>query len=377
METSNQKQIKIPCVYMRGGTSKGVLFHERDLPQDQSQWPEIFRKVMGSPDVKQIDGMGGTVSSTSKVAVIRKSQRPGVDVDYTFCQVDPATPTTDMSVNCGNLSSAVGPFAIDEGLVEAREPVTAVRVYNTNTQKVIEEHVRVEDGQSCVYGTAEIAGVPGTGSRIDMYFEEPAGTRTGMLFPTGKRREDLDVPGHGPVEVTIIDCSQPVVFVRAEALGLRGIELTELNQNTVLMDLLERIRAAVAVKLGFVERWEDARAQSSTAPDIVFISRPQSYVDLNGGTVNGDCMDLCVRALSMGAVHKAFPVTDSIAAGAAAKLAGTIVYDLTRSSPSGGVRLGHSSGIMEVEVDLDGAHVRRVGLVRTARRIMDGNVYIR
>ena len=377
METSMQKQIKIPCVYMRGGTSKGVLFHQRDLPEDQVQWPEIFRKVMGSPDVKQIDGMGGTVSSTSKVAVIQKSQRPGVDVDYTFCQVDVATPTTDMSVNCGNLSSAVGPFAIDEGLVEAQEPITKVRVYNTNTKKVIEEHVRVEGGMSCVYGTAEIAGVPGTGSPIDMYFEDPAGAITGRLFPTGKKREDLEVPGHGPVEVTILDCSQPVVFVRAEALGLRGTELIELNQNTVLMDLLERIRATVAVKLGFVERWEDARAKSSTAPDIVFISRPQSYVDLNGGTVDGESMDLCVRALSMGAVHKAFPVTDSIATGAAAKLEGTIVYDLAREGRSNVVRLGHSSGIMEVNADLDGDCVRRVGLVRTARRIMDGFVYIR
>lgn len=372
-----KKQVKIPCVYMRGGTSKGVLFHERDLPEDRSQWPEIFRKVMGSPDVKQIDGMGGTVSSTSKIAVIQKSRRPGVDVDYTFCQVDVSTPATDLTVNCGNLSSAVGPFAIDEGLVEPMEPITVVRVYNTNTRKRIEERVRVADGKACVYGSAEIAGVPGTGSPIDMFFEDPAGARTGKLFPTGKKREVLLIPGYGSVEITVIDCSHPVVFVCAEALGLRGSELIELNQNAPIMNLLEQIRGAAAEKLGFVSCGEDAKEQSPAAPDIVFVSQSQDYINLNGKSIHSEEMDLCVRAVCMGAVHKAFPVTDAIAAGTAARLEGTVVHDLAQNVQGNTVRLGHTSGILEVSVELDGETVQRAGLVRTARRIMDGFVYIR
>ena len=196
----NQKQRKFPCVYMRGGTSKAVFFHKEDLPADESEWKDIFLKVMGTPDVKQIDGMGGTVSSTSKVAVISKSDRPGIDVDYHFFQVDIVIPRVDDSANCGNISSAVGPYAIDEGLVEPVEGITKVRVYNVNTNKVIEEHVRVQDGMACVNGDASIQGVPGTGSRIDMYFEDPAGAKTGKLFPTGLKKETIDVPGYGKAE---------------------------------------------------------------------------------------------------------------------------------------------------------------------------------
>ena len=162
---------KIPCVYMRGGTSKAVIFHKKDLPEDRAEWKDIFLKVMGTPDPKQIDGMGGTVSSTSKIAVISPSQRPGADVDYYFVQVDVTRPSIADNLNCGNISSAVGPFAIDEGLVEAKEPITVVRIYNENTKRYIESHVRVQDGKACVYGDAAIKGVPGTGSRIDLFFE--------------------------------------------------------------------------------------------------------------------------------------------------------------------------------------------------------------
>ena len=183
---------KYPCVYMRGGTSKAVFFHEKDLPEDRSKWDEIFLKVMGTPDVKQIDGMGGTVSSTSKIAVISPSDREDVDVNYTFRQVDIVIPRVDGSANCGNISSAVGPFAIDEGLVPAVEPITVVRILNTNTNKIIEEHVRVKDGKAMVHGDEVIKGVPGTGSRIDMYFEDPAGSKTGKLFPTGQMKESFD-----------------------------------------------------------------------------------------------------------------------------------------------------------------------------------------
>ena len=236
---------RYPCVYMRGGTSKAVIFHKRDLPEDQSRWKEIFLRVMGTPDVKQIDGMGGTVSSTSKIAVISPSSREGIDVDYYFAQVDIREPNVSDNLNCGNISSAVGPFAIDEGLVAAVEPVTVVRIYNVNTDKVIEARVQVENGRAAVYGEAAIKGVPGTGSPIELYFERPGGASTGKTFPTGRRMDTLQIPGWGLIEATLVDISNPAVLVRARDLGMTGAELTEINGNGELMELLERIRCVV------------------------------------------------------------------------------------------------------------------------------------
>ena len=369
---------KYPCVYMRGGTSKAVFFHEKDLPEDQSLWDDIFMKVMGTPDVKQIDGMGGTVSSTSKVAIISKSDRPDVDVNYTFRQVDIIIPRVDGSANCGNISSAVGPFAIDEGLVPAVEPITVVRILNTNTNKIIEEHVRVKDGHADVYGDEVINGVPGTGSRIDMYFEDPAGSKTGKLFPTGQKKEIFDVPGYGPAEVTVLDCSNPMVFIKASDLGIKGTELVELNQNADVMEHIERIRGLAAVKCGFVEKWEDARTKSTSAPKVSIVSAPQDYTDMDKNQVKAEDMDLCVRAISVGALHKAYPMTVAVGTGAAARIPGTIVYETLKAPLEGDIiRLGHSSGITDVDIKMDGEKVLKGGVTRTARRIMDGFVYIR
>ena len=369
---------KYPCVYMRGGTSKAVFFHEKDLPKDQSKWDEIFLKVMGSPDVKQIDGMGGTVSSTSKIAIISPSDRDDVDVNYTFRQVDIVIPRVDGSANCGNISSAVGPFAIDEGLVPAVEPITVVRILNTNTNKIIEEHVRLKDGKAMVHGDEVIKGVPGTGSRIDMYFEDPAGSKTGKLFPTGKKKEIFDVPGYGPAEVTVLDCSNPMVFIKASDLGIKGTELVELNQDKDVMEHIERIRGMAAVKCGFVDNWEAARTESTSAPKVSIISAPQDYVDMDGNTVKSQDMDICVRAISVGSLHKAYPMTVAVGTGAAARIPGTIVYETAVNDKNKDIiRLGHSSGITEVDIKMDGEKVLKGGVTRTARRIMDGYVYIR
>ena len=369
---------KYPCVYMRGGTSKAVFFHEKDLPEDKSLWDDIFLKVMGTPDVKQIDGMGGTVSSTSKIAIIAPSNKPGVDVEYTFRQVDIVIPRVDGSANCGNISSAVGPFAIDEGLVPAVEPITVVRVLNTNTNKIIEEHVRVEDGHAMVHGNEVIQGVPGTGSRIDMYFEDPAGSKTGKLFPTGQKKEVFDVPEYGPAEVTVLDCSNPMVFIKASDLGIKGSELTELNQNKDVMEHIERIRGMAAVKCGFVENWEDARTKSTSAPKVSIVSAPQDYINMDGNEVKADTMDLCCRAISVGALHKAYPMTVAVGTGAAARISGTIVNEIVKPAPDQDIiRLGHASGVTEVDVKMDGEKVIKGGVTRTARRIMDGWVYVR
>ena len=369
---------KYPCVYMRGGTSKAVFFHEKDLPEDKSLWDDIFLKVMGTPDVKQIDGMGGTVSSTSKIAIIAPSNKPGVDVEYTFRQVDIVIPRVDGSANCGNISSAVGPFAIDEGLVPAVEPITVVRVLNTNTNKIIEEHVRVEDGHAMVHGNEVIQGVPGTGSRIDMYFEDPAGSKTGKLFPTGQKKEVFDVPGYGPAEVTVLDCSNPMVFIKASDLGIKGSELTELNQNKDVMEHIERIRGIAAVKCGFVEKWEDARTKSTSAPKVSIVSAPQDYINMDGNEVKADTMDLCCRAISVGALHKAYPMTVAVGTGAAARIPGTIVNEIVKPAPDQDIiRLGHASGVTEVDVKMGGEKVIKGGVTRTARRIMNGWVYVR
>ena len=377
MSALDQKQRKFPCVFMRGGTSKAVFFHQEDLPENEEEWPEIFMKVMGTPDVKQIDGMGGTVSSTSKIAVIKKSDRPGVDVDYTFRQVDIKIPRVDGSANCGNISSAVGPYAIDEGLVEAVEPITVVRVYNTNTDKVIEEHVRVKDGHACMYGDEEVQGVPGTGSRIDMYFEDPSGSRSGKLFPTGEKQEVFDVPGYGPATVTVIDCSNPVVFIKASDLGIKGTELTELNNNKDIMEHIERIRGMAAVKFGFVEDYMEARTKATSAPKVSIVSPAQDYVNMDGTNVSGEKMDICVRAVSVGQLHKAYPMTVAVATGAAARIKGTIVNEIVKEISGDIIRLGHSSGVTEVDMKMDGEKVLKGGVTRTARRIMDGYVYIR
>lgn len=369
---------RYPCVYMRGGTSKAVIFHKKDLPADRAEWKDIFLKVMGTPDVKQIDGMGGTVSSTSKIAVISPSERPDVDVDYYFVQVDIKQPNVSDNLNCGNISSAVGPFAIDEGLVPAVEPITVVRIFNENTQRIIESHVRVEDGKACVYGDEVIKGVPGSGSRIDLFFEHPGGAATGKTFPTGQRKEWMDVPDFGPIEVTIADISNAAVYVRAADVGMKGTELTEVNTDQRLMEHLERIRCIAAQRMGFVEHWEDARTACTASPKIGILSKPQDYVDMDGNNVKAQDMDICCRMISVGTMHKAYPMTYAVGTGAAAMISGTIASEIAGDlTGRASVRLGHASGPMEVLVDMDGDEVRKAGVVRTARRIMDGYIYIR
>jgi 2-methylaconitate cis-trans-isomerase PrpF len=322
--------------------------------------------------------MGGTVSSTSKVAVISKSEKEGVDVDYDFHQVDIIIPRVDDSANCGNISSAVGPFAVDEGLVEPVEPITVVRVLNTNTNKIIEEHVRVKDGKSLVYGDEKIPGVPGTGSRIDMYFEEPGGSVTGKIFPTGNKIDKIKISEEKEIDVTIIDCANPFVFIKAEDLNIKGTELLELNNDKDKMALIEKIRGITAVKLGFVDSWEKAETLSTSIPKVSIISKSQDYTDIDNKKVKKEDMDICVRAISVGSMHKAYPITCYVATGAAAKITGTIVNQIANIEPDRSlVKIGHSSGIGTADVIMNNEKVEKIGVTRTARRIMDGNVYIK
>lgn len=369
--------MKLKCVYMRGGTSKAVFFHKKDLPEDQRIWPELFMKVMGTPDPKQIDGMGGAAQITSKVAVVAPSERPDCDVDYTFFQVGVDAPVVADNLNCGNISCAVGPFSVDEGLVEIHEPMTVVRVYNTNTGKVIEEHVQVRNGKACTKGETSIMGVPGTGSGIDVFFENPGGAATGKLFPTGKVRDILSPKGYPEIEATLIDCSNPVMILRAKDLGLDGGETECFRSDKELLARIEAIRSEAAVRYGFVKNAEDATEKSLAAPKVAIISKAHDFFCDDGKVVKESDMDICSRVISVGAFHKTHPITSGIALAAAAATPGTIAREIVGDSWNQKLlRVGHPYGILPIKIVMDGNRVIKAGTVRTARRIMDGTVYI-
>lgn len=369
---------KFPCVYMRGGTSKAVIFKKEDLPEDDGCWDDIFLKVMGSPDVKQIDGMGGTASSTSKLAVVSKSDVENIDVDYTFFQIGITQANVDRRVNCGNISTAIGPFAVDEGMVEAVEPVTKVRILNTNTGQVIEELVEVEDGHAKVHGEESIFGVPGTGSKIQMTLFGVGGATTGKLFPTGNLKDIFDVPGLGNIEATVIDASTATVLVKAKDLGMKGTELFELNSDKTFLKRMEWIRGKAAVLCGFADCIEEAAKKSAAIPDIAMVAGPQGFLTLDQKNIQASDMDLCARTISMGMLHKAYPVTGGIALAAAAFTKGTVASECVRlSDDSKEIKIGHPSGIFVVGMNMDGSQIESVRVTRTARRIMDGFVYVR
>lgn len=375
--------MKIPCVYMRGGTSKGVIFCEKDLPRDKRQWDNIFLKVMGSPDPKQIDGLGGTVSSNNKIVIVSPSHRNDVDVEYLVAQVVVGEPVVDYSANCGNMTSAVGPYAISQGLVQARDPITKVRMLNLNTNKIIEEYVPTKNGIVEEDGDCAIAGVDGTGAELKVNFLDPAGAKTNTLFPTGKATDKIMVEGLGVISVSIIDISNVFVFVNNYDVGINGDELpAELNSNKKLLDIFERIRGTAAQEIGLVDRWQDAATKTAGSPKLIVLSPPMNYIDIAGRAVKKDDMDICVRVVSVGAAHKACPLTGATAIGGAAFIKDSIMQQyLDGRKLTDTVKIGHPSGVMKVYVDYEitDGQIRFNGIAcqRTARKIMDGYVYIK
>ena len=282
-------QRRVRAVFVRGGTSRALVFHRRDLPRPSGGLgSRSFSRALGSPDPygRQLDGLGGGISSLSKVAVVGPSSRPDADVDYTFGQVEVTRAAVDYRGNCGNISSAIGPFAIDEALLPAREPATVVRIHNTNTQKVIHAHVPVESGQAAVRGDFALDGVPGTGARIALDFLDPGGAVTGRLLPTGRAQDLLEVPELGPVSASLVDATNPMVFVRAKDLGLDGTERPEdLDGRPGLPARLEAIRAAAAVRMGLARTPEEASRTSTAVPKIAIVAPPAAYRTLAGATV--------------------------------------------------------------------------------------------
>lgn len=376
-------QRRIACVVMRGGTSRALFFRREELPQDIPSQDKILLAALGDPDPsgRLVNGLGGPISSTNKVAIV--SPRPGEPnaVDYTFAQGSHKSSSIDRESNCGNISSAVGPYAIDYGLVEVREPETIVRIYNTNTKKYIIAHVQVENGQAKVEGDYAIASVPGTGARVALDFESPGGARTGKLLPTGKPREILETESE-EITVSIVDAANPLVFVRAGDLGLTGIETPKQIESVPgLLTRLEQIRAAATVKMGLARDTKEATEKFRSAPKIAFVSAPADY-RVDGLAILANEVDVVVRMLSMGAPHGAIPITGAVGTAGAARIEGTVVNEMipTARRQSSAVRLGHAGGTIEVEAitRFDGPEVKYVrGTVyRTARRIMDGYIYV-
>lgn len=374
--------VSIPVVVYRGGTSKALIFRPENLPDDPGERDRTILAAYGSPDPRQIDGMGGADSLTSKMAIIGKSQRPGADVDYTFGQVSLFNATIDYSGNCGNISSAVGPYAIDEGLIPAVEPVTKVRIFNTNTQKVIVSEVPIESGKPKVDGEFAIDGVPGTGARIVLNFLDSAGSVTGKLLPTGNAKDVVET-SRGKFTVSFVDSANPVVFVGAGELGIKGTELPEeVNANPDLMETLEELRGIFAVQIGRVDDWKIAKAISPAIPKVCFVSKAQTYTASGGRVIQEDEIDIVGRMMSMQKPHKAYAVTGAVCTGTAAKVPGSIVYDLLseEAKEKNQIRIGHPSGKVEVEVDVEqdkGTTIlHKAALARTARRLMEGRVYV-
>lgn len=374
---------KFKTVFMRGGTSKGCMFLESDLPA-REEWDDIFVQVMGSPDPKQIDGMGGCVSSNNKIVVVRKSTLPGVDVEYLVGQSIVGKAQIDYKSNCGNMTAAAAPYAVEMGLVEnLTEPVTTVHMFNLNTNKYIDVTVPVKNGQFDNEGDCAIAGVDGTAGELKVNFLDPAGAKTGKLFPTGKAKEMLTLPD-GEIEATILDVSNPIVLVRAEDLGLTGTELpAQVDAERAVSARLEAIRGAACVKMGFAGNLADATENSPAVPKVGFVSASQDYTDISGKQVSGENMDICARVISVFKCHKACPLTAASAISVAAAVPGTVVHELARQTEPGRVRIGHPSGVMTMfpyldngAKPLDEIRVSGVAVQRTARRIMDGTVYI-
>jgi 2-methylaconitate cis-trans-isomerase PrpF len=359
----------LPVVLMRGGTSKGVFVVEDVLPPAGPERDELLLHLMGSPDPMQLDGLGGTHSSTSKVMIVRPSERDDCDVDYLFAQVGVEDARVDYGGNCGNLTTAVGGYAIDEGLVDATEPVTVVRLFNLNTNVRVLAHVPVADGRARTDGDCVVAGVPGTGARVETEYLDPAGAVLGALFPTGQPCDVVTPDGGEPVEVSILDVAGPVAFVRASDLGLPAtLDPAAANRDRALLDRLEAVRAACAVLVGVVSDPSEARAVSPAVPRLAIVSPPE-----------GEDADVLARVVSMQRVHHACPMTVLLCTSAAALVPGTIPHAVATPIAGGRVRVAHPKGVADATVRFrDGSPcaLRSVSVTRTARRLLAGDAFL-
>jgi hypothetical protein len=371
------EQVRVWTVLMRGGSSKAVFLREGDIPADRDARTRFLLALLGSPDKRQIDGLGGSDLLTSKCAIMGPPSRPDADIDYTFAQVPVNDTRVDMSGNCGNMSSAVGPFAVDEQFMFAADGRVTLRIHNTNTRKIIHSTFEVRNGRALESGDLAIPGVAGTGAPIRLDFLEPGGAITGKLLPTGDVVEELDVPGVGRIDVSMVDAANACVFVRAESLGLLGIERPEqIERDARLMEVLLAIRAHAAVVMGIAPDVAAARARSST-PSLGIVASPGAWLSQAGGEAQASAADLSVRVISGNHVHPALPLTAAVCVAVAAALPDSLVHTVARQ-PEGALRLGLPSGVLnvsaEVRRDADGWYAQCGSYYRTARRLFEGRV---
>lgn len=364
-------QRSLPAAYYRGGTSRAIFFNRDDLPKNREEWGSIFLGTIGSPDPygRQLYGLGGGISSLSKVCVVGKSNDPDADVDYTFVSLGVADASVDYSSNCGNMSSAVGPYAVDAKMVrpvlskgDDGVDMATVRIRNTNTSKLIHAKFPVIDGEAAASGDFSIDGVSGTAARLQLDFIDPAGSRTGKLLPTGNAVDKLD-----GVRSTIIDAANPCCFVLASDLGVAGtVSPAEIDADANLLSKLERIRRLAAVKMGLSKTVDDV---PGSVPKIGFVSAPQSSSSAH----------VVVRAMSVGQPHKAIPITVALAVAAASKIPGSTVFEnvvKATDEEETGLIIGHASGQLTVAAEFNGeGHLSRASVFRTARRLMEGKVF--
>lgn len=367
------KQNRLPASYYRGGTSRAVIFNQRDLPTSREQWIPIFRSVIGSPDPngRQLDGLGGGISSLSKVCVVGKPTHPEADVDYTFAAIGVKDDEVDFSSNCGNMTSAIGPFAVDSGMIEVEDGQTTVRIHNTNTGKIIHARFGVSEGEAVTAGDFAIDGVAGTAAKVELAFLNPAGSKTGTLLPTGNVTDKLD-----NVRVTCIDAGNPCVFVQARDLDVDGTILPDaMDTHPTLLAKLDTIRRLASVAMGLSK---DEKSATGSIPKIAIVSPPATHQLLSGEQIGRGAIDIVVRALSVGQPHRAVPITVAMACAAAAHVEGSVLQQVvaTQRADQSGITLGHSSGKILVgsTFDKDGK-LTEAKVFRTARRIMDGLVY--
>lgn len=363
----------VPGVLFRGGTSKGLFVREGVLPDPGPLRDELVLELFGSPDPLQVDGVGGAKSHTSKLMIVGASDRAGVDVDYTFGQVAVADPTVDWGGNCGNLTGAVGVFAVHQGLVDFDPPAVELTLHNTNTETVVDQTVPVTPAGPNVYGDYAIDGVPGTGPRIPSRYRDPAGGVTGSLFPTGNPVDRID-----GLDVTVADVGNPCAFVRAADLGLSGTELpADLTAAEGLLDRIELLRGEVCARLGLAESAEAARESSPAVPQFALVSDPQSFDTSVDTRVDAADVDVTARIVTSGTPHHAYAVTGAMCLAAAARLPGTVPNEVSREGTGGTITIGHPKGTIDVGVELDDCGVAAVTVARTARPLFVGEVTYR
>lgn len=377
-------QTAIPAVYMRGGTSKGIFFRADSLPADPIVRDRLLLRVIGSPDPygQQIDGMGGATSSTSKVVVVMPSSTPGCDIDYSFGQVAINKAVIDWSGNCGNLTCAVGPFAIAQKMIDLPQQGTvAVRLRHRELNAKIVAHIPMNEGSVVEDGDFELDGVTFPAAEIVVEFLSPANEPAGgNLFPTGHPVDHLDVPGIGSLDVTMINIGNPTVFVAAEQIGLRGDEMQrDINTSPTLLSMLEVIRSHAAVRMGLADTAEEATAVRLHTPKLAFLGKPSRYTASNGRVVEPSTIQLNVRIVSMGKLHHAMTGTGAIALAAASAIPGTIVQQIIGALLTR-ITFGHPSGTMtagaEVEANDKSWDIVKVVMSRSARRLMEGSVFV-